>query len=495
MQTGLKRLNGRYSIRRRIPLDLVPHYGGKAEITRALGTADYAEARRLCAREWTKLDQEFEKARAAVGATALASQIPHAKVGAEPPAPRSAAQQRHWEAARDEYEQDFREWDEQELLEMEFDPLRKQVADALWADRAARDGQLAEARKAKRLDERGQGPLLPELVRRWAEEKKPHQKTVAKAELMAKEFYGVVGSLPVDAITKKDVLRFKDHMLRPTAGAHGQGLSAGTINNKLNQLRTLCRYALANDLALTDPVQGVRVNDPKSAGEKVIHYGEDELRAVFTSPVYTQDFRPVGGKGEASYWLPLLALYTGARLNELGQLRPCDVVEESYIADDDSERTAWVLRIVIDEADGLRLKNRSSQRRIPVHHVLEQLGFLKYVDAARRRNHARIFPELKPDKYGRLTAKWGDWYGAYLRKACGVTDRRIVFHSFRHSFKHYARHARLLGDVQNEITGHETGRSADAYGGLEYPLGSLVEEMQKYRVPRFTPPLPPPAYR
>ena len=35
-----------------------------------------------------------------------------------------------------------------------------------------------------------------------------------------------------------------------------------------------------------------------------------------------------GGAGEAAYWLPLLALFTGARLEELAQLRVSDLASE-----------------------------------------------------------------------------------------------------------------------------------------------------------------------
>ncbi|WP_371130467.1 DUF6538 domain-containing protein [Phenylobacterium sp.] len=53
MPTGLiRREGGRYSTRRRIPLALVPSYGGKSEIVRALGTSDPAEAKRRHALMW-----------------------------------------------------------------------------------------------------------------------------------------------------------------------------------------------------------------------------------------------------------------------------------------------------------------------------------------------------------------------------------------------------------------------------------------------------------
>ena len=42
--------------------------------------------------------------------------------------------------------------------------------------------------------------------------------------------------------------------------------------------------------------------------------------------MFTVGERPQGGKGEASFWLPLLALFTGARLGEIASLRASEVL-------------------------------------------------------------------------------------------------------------------------------------------------------------------------
>lgn len=62
MPTGLIRRGGRYSLRRRVPQDLVEHYG-KAEIVRALGTSDPKEARRLLPKAWAAYDEQFDLVR------------------------------------------------------------------------------------------------------------------------------------------------------------------------------------------------------------------------------------------------------------------------------------------------------------------------------------------------------------------------------------------------------------------------------------------------
>jgi hypothetical protein len=65
MARGLLRRNGRYSVRRRIPVDLQPLYG-RAEIVKSLDTADPKEARERGARAWVAFDQEFTAARASM---------------------------------------------------------------------------------------------------------------------------------------------------------------------------------------------------------------------------------------------------------------------------------------------------------------------------------------------------------------------------------------------------------------------------------------------
>jgi hypothetical protein len=85
----------------------------------------------------------------------------------------------------------------------------------------------------------------------------------------------------------------------------------------------------------------------------------EELKALFGSPIYLEEgARPVGGKGEAAYWLPLLALFSGARLNELAPL----------CADDVKLDTVSGVRFitVIDDAEaGRSVKTDSSVRAVP----------------------------------------------------------------------------------------------------------------------------------
>lgn len=318
-------------------------------------------------------------------------------------------------------------------------------------------GLLAPSPAAEVGDASSDDVSLDALVDRWAKERQPDAKSQDAHRAVARRFTALAGPIPVDKITKRDVLKFKDGLLE-------DGTTPANVNVKLTRLRTLLNFAFHNDLIATQPAKGVTVLDPDADRNKRRPFDRAALAAIFGSPVYAKGERPTQGRGEAAYWLPLLALYTGARMEELGQLRPGDVRQETYLDGEDVERMAWVIHVTEDADDGLKIKTAGSERLVPVHPELEALGFIRFVEAAQKAGQARIFPALKPNKYGRLTAKWGEWFSLYKRDVCGVTDGRMVFHSFRHTFKDNARNSGMIEGVQRQIMGHSGKDVADDYG-------------------------------
>ena len=73
IQTHLTSRNGTYYFRRRIPLELLPHYAPKLEITFSLKTKDRKEAERLSRVEAVRLDTEFERFKNNLTATPIDS--------------------------------------------------------------------------------------------------------------------------------------------------------------------------------------------------------------------------------------------------------------------------------------------------------------------------------------------------------------------------------------------------------------------------------------
>ncbi len=145
-----------------------------------------------------------------------------------------------------------------------------------------------------------------------------------------------------------------------------------------------CGYMLRN------PTQGMV---PHSAVED-----KTELRPPFTIPEIKKIFADIADmpnhRGFQArtypfrYWIPLIGLYQGPRLNEICQLHLDDVCVVDNIP------CLWI-RSNRDRQQ--KVKNSASIRKIPIHSVLLQLGFLQYVLDEQKKPHRRnnqLFEEL-----------------------------------------------------------------------------------------------------
>lgn len=327
------------------------------------------------------------------------------------------------------------------------------------------------------------GYTLQEIADKWINERTPIKRTVGQARKVIGRYVEHMGDAKVEQITRRNVVEFKDKLL-------GSGQTPVNTNKQLMILGILLNFAVSNSIIEQNPAKGVKVEVRKNAKEARLPFDLPALTALFSSPIYSLGERPKGGAGEAGYWLPLLALFTGARIEELCQLHPNDVYQEAYRELDGVERSAWVLRIT-DEGPKQALKNPGSRRRIPIHAELIRLGFVEYARNAIGRE--RIFDKLIPDVVGDESGNWSKWFGGYLREKAGVTDKRIVFHSLRHTFKHEARAMEIAEDISDAITGHSGGKVSRNYGGTDYPLRPLVEAMNRFRITGFVPPQRPTA--
>lgn len=499
MPTGLIRRGARYSTRRRIPLDLKEHYRGRTEIVRALGTSDPKDAKRLHALMWVALDREFEAARGATG--------PKAKLTPKPDVHELSARiiqqlrsQRDDAAKRGALE-DFADYQRMQLAYQQAvldgtEPLDTSLRGHEAHRNALRallsgDGAMALVSSPpveKVQAEEAIALSLTDIHEGWvADRERPHS-TVVGMKRAVDRFVQVVGDKPISSISRRDVIDFTDKMRTPGA-VTPMGSSIPNMNTTLSLLSALFGYAIRRGLIETNPAKNAQIPDPQKAREKRREFDAAALQAIFGSPIYVAGERPAGGAGEAAYWIPLVSLYTGGRISEICQLHPDDVFEEEYSPPNGRVRKAWVVRFVVNAKRAQSLKTKGSERRIPIHADLIALGFITYVQAQATKAH--LFDDLKPDPRGGLCGNWGRWWGRYLREVMGVTNKRMTFHSFRHSFKHYSRQSLIPHDVHNALTGHETGFAADDYGAFSFPLHPLVEGMKRYRVPGFKLPAAP----
>lgn len=73
---------------------------------------------------------------------------------------------------------------------------------------------------------------------------------------------------------------------------------------------------------------GFKESSAQRRRKRRLPFDVGDLQLIFGSAVYTEHVRSSGQSGEASYWLPLLLFYTGARPEEVAGLAIADVVKD-----------------------------------------------------------------------------------------------------------------------------------------------------------------------
>src|SRR5262245_29783529 len=201
-------------------------------------------------------------------------------------------------------------------------------------------------------------------------------------------------------------------------------LSITTMKRHFSALGRLFDYLRKRGEYLAEnPAYGFEFPDKRRAREKRSMWEGETLARLFSSPVWTgcfsEDRRSRPGSlilKDDKYWLPLLGLYHGNRLEEFAQLCRGDVRQQDGI---------WFLDI--NDEGAKQVKNEQSKRKVPLHSELHRLGFLDYVERTAPNAMDRIFPQLRPGgpdkKLGYFFTKWGRNY----RKDIGVYEKGLDY--------------------------------------------------------------------
>ncbi|QOZ07302.1 hypothetical protein XH96_07065 [Bradyrhizobium sp. CCBAU 51765] len=328
-----------------------------------------------------------------------------------------------------------------------------------------------------------QGGTLREAFEGWKKERERPEGTVHEYGRAIEMFIQLHGNLRVSEMRRSHARTFREALQSvpktrkgsllkaslPELSEYGRKhpsvakVSPGTVNKQLGAVQAVAGWGhhaglVPEDAPWSDPFSEMRLEEEQSEREP---FDARDLQTIFNAPLFSEYKLPIGGKGEAALWLPLLALFAGARQAEYAGLRVSDVRE-------DEETGVPLMWFTRDTKAGRRLKTKTSERVVPVHPQLTALGFLEYV-AARRKEGERawLFPTVAPDQKGALSA-WSKWWGRYLRNHLGINDRNKVYHSFRHGFQDALRRTTPDEELRDALTGRSSGKSVGrTYGAKE----------------------------
>ena len=344
---------------------------------------------------------------------------------------------------------------------------------------------------------------LDQLIRDYMAD--PGKARTEKTRIGYEIIFGVLRELlgsdkPVTEITRDDCRRVQALLMRlPTNSrkhypslsldeashrAQHEGratLSPGTINSYLNNLSSLFRWAEQEGKIAKNPASGLRVVDPVKSSRKKLSFPLEGLGGVFAGPSYAA-LRAQGANnaGQGRFWVPLLALFHGIRQTEACQLLVDDVREISgvlclVLTEDDGGES-------LDEADQKRIKTDAGERFVPVHREVIKVGFLDYVAEMRRGGERRLFPDIKRGEDGYFSP-FSKWFSRFL-VAVGAKQRRLSFHSLRHTYRDALTRAGLSKDLIRALGGWSSGRTEDDYGGdLVGLVPTLADAMARVNYP------------
>lgn len=338
----------------------------------------------------------------------------------------------------------------------------------------------------------------------WKKSKASSPTTLREFTYAIGRFIELHGDIPVQKITRKSVREFREALQQMPVRRAGtirratlpelvdwsrthpeaRKISPATVNKLLGGVQAVAVWARDNgyildDVPWADPFSNMRLEESEPDRAP---WETGDLRVLFSSPIFTEGARPKAGGGEAAFWLPLLGIFTGARLGELAPLTVADVTT-------DQATDIFTIAITEDVEKGRRLKTLSSRRVIPVHPELVRLGFGAFVEQVKQvgGKDARLFPLLKAGPLGGFGESWSKWFGRYIR-GLGVTNKAQVFHSFRHGFKDALRAAGVSEDINDALTGHAGGGSIGrSYGAKDivrrFGLPALADAISKVSYP------------
>ncbi|MBW2635100.1 MAG: hypothetical protein JRE14_13440 [Deltaproteobacteria bacterium] len=190
------------------------------------------------------------------------------------------------------------------------------------------------------------------------------------------------------------VKAFRDGLKTGKYSPSGKPLSPGRVNLFLiifNKMHTLAKLKDRN-LDRINLTEGLRLKDKRRADEKQDIFTIEELKRLF---VDSKEYGNDKHIHSHNFWIPLIALYTGARLEEICQLLLTDVTERDGI---------WCLSINETDAPDMKSVKSGERRIIPLHpFLIEDLRFIEYVKSIPKKD-VRVFPKLK-----RVKHRWGTW--------------------------------------------------------------------------------------
>jgi integrase len=352
-------------------------------------------------------------------------------------------------------------------------------------------GLVEDSQPAANITAAGKDYRLSRLVRKYVEEYKTTEKadgpSIYEIETKCWMFTRIVGDVDIRIITRGTILSFLKVLKQLPRNMSKQKAYAGktieevvemqpqdtmsdtTIVNYMVRVNSFFAWAVRVGHIDRNPADGVKHGKTKlvRADELRKAYAPGDINRLMQAYLDMKDEEKVRFKGSPDrFWIPLISLYSGLRLNEICQLNTHDVKL-------DEETEVWYFHVEVTEGDEKMIKSAAARRKVPVHDDLIRLGILEYRNCKIETGAPRLWMNLKRTDRG-YHKNFINWFlgngqtKGFLRTRVTV-DTKLNFHSFRHTFINELKQKRADERILVELAGHSNksltfGRYGKPYG-------------------------------
>lgn len=329
-------------------------------------------------------------------------------------------------------------------------------------------------------------------------EKRKRKDSVEQDRIVVSQFSEVVGEISdLNAISKADVKRWIEIAKSLPANWRKSGRYQGmsitevakiakesddkpksltTIKREISALSAFFRWCIINENLVSNPCNDLSPQVKKGRNRRP-SYSDSDLELIFNSPLYQgchSAAQPhVPGTElikDWRFWIPLICLFTGARVGEISQLTIDDIQQHE---------TGYILFIRHDPKRDQFTKNEQT-RILPIHSTLVKLGLVAFWLDRKKAcfgKICRLFEDVKPNKRGHIGDAATRFWCRYLEKI-GVKDGADGFgvHSFRHTLTDRLRLAGYADNMAAVILGHSNNSVTSGYGAFRQGTIPLQRE-------------------
>lgn len=334
-------------------------------------------------------------------------------------------------------------------------------------------------------------PTLIEALNHWAESQS-NPKTVQAHQNCVTEFQSIVGNIPLASISGATVGCYANKLV-------DKQLAGATIRNRLGYLQTMVsRFVEHIKRTETDPcvlllklgeqlldgknpfikahLQLARKTAPKDTRQPFD--AADAQRVLDAVQIVENDSRKMSEKAKEFSIFVKLAFFTGARCEELAQLRAADLI---YVHGHPC--------LHLHNKNGNNLKTTSSVRKVPLHIELINGGVLEFLQSKLDEGPDTLLFNaiVSNSKDGRKGGAIGKRFERFLKKL-GLKQPGVCLHSARYNAKQAMTSSNCNAQATDAYFGHWDRSSAGTYmseKGGGFNTSSLISAIKSTVFPYY----------